>query len=401
MAHISEDRVLETGTGNTTVSFTLSGAVAGFRTFTTQLATNDTCWYCAWAVNAQGEPTGAFENGLGTLTASTTLTRTTILESSNSNTAVTFSGTLYIAIGLLASRTVQLDNLGVLTLPTASAEPASPSAGNVYLYSREIIPGNTVLKIKRPSGIDSPIQDSLIFNRTSIWRASAAAITAMGAGALTTVGTLSAGTNASGSAKSQGQKIVNTSAGTAGALASAYANNVNLAPMFRGNVAGEGGFRVCLRFSLQTLQSGNRGFFGLADVVTAPTNVDFTTNTTPGKIGLAFNANTGNWRLINNITGTAPTTLDLGANFPLDTASLMELCLFCRPHNGTSAGNIGYRIRRYTTSSADPAFETSGTLSTNIPAATTLLHVWNTMTNNATAAAVAWTFHQLGIDGDW
>lgn len=401
MPHISEDRVLESGSGNTTVSFTLAGAVAGFRTFASQMATNDTCWYCAWAVNAQGEPTGAFENGLGTLSASATLNRTTVLESSNANAAVTFTGTLYIAIGLIATRTVQRDNIGAILIPNASAEPPTPSAGNVYIYPREIIPGNTVMKTKRPSGLDSPIQDGIAFNRLQVWRSSAAALVAMGAGALTTVGTLSAGTNASGSAKSQSQKTLITSAATAGSLASAYANNANLAPVFRGNANGEGGFRTVMRFSLQTLQAGQRGFFGLADVNSAPTNVDHTTNTTPGKIGLGFNTNTGNWQLIRNITGTAPTVIDLGANFPLDTASLMELALFCRPHNGSSAGDIGYRVRRYTTNSGEPAFETSGTFNTNIPAATTLLHVWNTMTNNATAAAVAWTFHQNSIESDW
>lgn len=401
MAHITEDRVLETAVPVATTAFTLAGAVTGFRTFSSQLVTNDTCFYVAQEVDANGTPTGNWENGLGTLSAANTLTRTTVLESSNAGAAVTFgAGTIQVAIGLLAMRSVQYDNNLAVWLQAATAEPPTPPAGNLYLYARTIAPGLTVLKNKRPSGIDSPLQDAILFNRLIRYQASGAALAAIGGTALTAVGTQAAVAVTSGSAKNHISRVQNTSAATAGALASYHCNGVGLAAVLRGGVAGEGGFRFMTRFALQTLAAGNRGFFGISDVSTAPSNIDPLTATAPGKIGLAFNANTGNLTLVHNLTGTAPTQIALGANFPIDTTSLYELLLFAPPFS-TVAGNIGYRVRRYTTNSDNAAFEATGTLSTNLPAATTLLHPVAWMTNNATAAAVVFHLNSIGIESDF
>lgn len=404
MAHITEDRVLENATANTTVSFTLSGAVTGFRTFSgAPMATNDTCWYAAWQVDANGVPTGNWENGLGTLTASTTLTRTAVLESSNANAAVsTFSGTIRVALTLTAARTLQLDNVLAALLPAATAEPGTPAAQNLYLYAREIVPGFTALKTKRPSGVDSPLQDALAFNQLCKWTANLAVLNAMGAANFTAVGTLAAVAQASGTARTATRRVQNTSAATAGALASFHSNSTNLCPVLRGNQAGEGGFRYNARFSFTTLQAGCRGFVGLVDVNTAPTNVDplAAATTTPGRIGIGYNSNTGNLQINHTLTATVPTVIDLGTNFAVDTTSLFELTLVCRPFAGT-AGPVGYRVRKYTTASDSPAFEASGTLSTNLPAGTSLLHPVAWMTNNATAASVVWNIHSIAIEADW
>ena len=91
MARIWEDRVCETATTTGTGDFTLAGAVAGFRTFASVCVTNDTAFYCIEAINASGIPTGEWEVGLGTYSAANTLTRTTVLASSNSGAAVSFS----------------------------------------------------------------------------------------------------------------------------------------------------------------------------------------------------------------------------------------------------------------------------------------------------------------------
>lgn len=403
MPHITEDRVLETGSANTTVSFTLSGAVAGFRTFSSQMATNDTCFYAAYEVDAGGVPTGNWENGLGKLTASTTLTRTTVLESSNANAAVsTFGATLRIALTLTAQRTLQLDNNLATLIPAATAEPGTPGASNLYLYARDIVPGYTALKTKRPSGVDSPVQDGIAYNQLVKWVANLATFTAIGAASFTAVGTLAAVAQASGAARTASRRVQNTSGATAGSLASFHSNSTNLCPVLRGNVAGEGGFRVVARFSYTTLQSGCRGFVGLVDVNTAPTNIDplAAATTTPGRIGIGFNSNTGNLQINHTLTGTAPTVIDLGANFAIDTTSLFELVMVCRPFSGT-AGPVGYRVRKYTTASDSPAFEASGTLSTNLPAGTSLLHPVAWMTNNATAASVVFNMHSLTIEAYW
>ena len=87
MTYVTADRVRETTTTSGTGTVTLAGAVLGFRTFASVLATSDTCYYAI-----VDNTTGDWETGLGTLASSTTLSRTTILASSNSGSAVSFAG---------------------------------------------------------------------------------------------------------------------------------------------------------------------------------------------------------------------------------------------------------------------------------------------------------------------
>lgn len=402
MAHITEDRILESSTTTGTGAFTLAGAITGFRTFAAVMAVNDTCWYAIWSVDANGTPTGEFESGLGTYSATNTLTRTTVLESSNAGAAVTFTaGTKYAALTLSANKTAQFNNVNAMFMPTAT-EPPNPVSG-IYLYAREIVPGQTALKVKRPSGVDSPIQDGVAFNRLVKWQGSGAALSPMGANAITLVGTAAVAPITSGSARNQSQRVqLPTSATTAGALSTAWVGNA-VAPMIRGNVLGEGGFRVTIRFSLIVLGTANLGFWGISDQNAAPTLAGLLTqtSTTPGRVGLQLNQTTGTWLVVNNVTGTAPTVANLGANFPTNITDLMELVLFCPPHNGTTAGNITYRVRRYTTNSDAPAFEATGTLSTNIPAATTVLAPVCSMSNNLTAGTVTQQISSITVESDF
>jgi hypothetical protein len=104
MALVLRDRVQETGTANTTVSFTLSGAVTGFQSFSVVGNTNTTYY-------AATDTSGNWEAGLGTYsTTGPTLTRTTILSSSNSGSAVTFSGTVNVFLTYPSSRALYLND---------------------------------------------------------------------------------------------------------------------------------------------------------------------------------------------------------------------------------------------------------------------------------------------------
>ena len=82
------DRVKETTTTTGTGTITLAGAVAGFRSFSV-VGNGIQCYYC---IEVSG---GDWEVGIGTYTSSgTTLSRTTVLASSNSGSLVNFaSGT--------------------------------------------------------------------------------------------------------------------------------------------------------------------------------------------------------------------------------------------------------------------------------------------------------------------
>jgi hypothetical protein len=85
MALVVKDRVRENSTTTGTGTFTLSGAVTGFQTFSTAIGNGNTTYYCI--VN-QGE----WEVGLGTVGAGT-LSRDTVLSSSTGSKVDFTSGT--------------------------------------------------------------------------------------------------------------------------------------------------------------------------------------------------------------------------------------------------------------------------------------------------------------------
>ena len=87
MAFILNDRVKETTTTTGTGAITLAGAVGGFETFSAGIGGSNTTYY---AISHQ--TANEFEVGFGTLNGgASTLTRTYIINSSNSDAAVDFS----------------------------------------------------------------------------------------------------------------------------------------------------------------------------------------------------------------------------------------------------------------------------------------------------------------------
>ena len=107
MALVVNDRVKETSTTTGTGTFTLNGAVTGFETFSSAIGNTNTTYYAI--VNTTD---GEFEVGLGTVGAGT-LARTTIISSSNSDSAVDFAaGTKNVFCTLPASKSVILDASG-------------------------------------------------------------------------------------------------------------------------------------------------------------------------------------------------------------------------------------------------------------------------------------------------
>ena len=89
MALVLADRVRETTTTAGTGTVTLAGAVVGFQSFAAVGNGNVTYYTIA------GQGTSEWEVGIGTYTSSgTTLSRDTILSSSNSGLAVNFSAGL-------------------------------------------------------------------------------------------------------------------------------------------------------------------------------------------------------------------------------------------------------------------------------------------------------------------
>jgi hypothetical protein len=104
MALVINDRVKETSTTTGTGTFSLAGAETGYESFVAGIGTTNTTYY-AIELNSAGE----WEVGIGTVTDATpdTLSRDTIISSSNSDSAVNFSaGTKNVFCTLPAKKTI-------------------------------------------------------------------------------------------------------------------------------------------------------------------------------------------------------------------------------------------------------------------------------------------------------
>jgi hypothetical protein len=102
MALIVNDRVKETSTTTGTGTLNLAGAETGYESFVSGIGTGNTTYY-AIELNSAGE----FEVGIGTVTDASpdTLSRTTVISSSNSDNKVDFSaGTKNVFCTLPAKR---------------------------------------------------------------------------------------------------------------------------------------------------------------------------------------------------------------------------------------------------------------------------------------------------------
>lgn len=119
MALVLKDRVKETTTTTSTGTYTLAGAVTGYQAFSVVGDGNTTYYTVTDGTN--------WEVGIGTYTLSgTTLSRDTILASSNSGNAVSWSaGSKDVFLTYPAERSVYVDGSDIVPATTASY------AGNV------------------------------------------------------------------------------------------------------------------------------------------------------------------------------------------------------------------------------------------------------------------------------
>jgi len=105
---IFADRVKETSTTTGTGDFTLAGAVSQFVAFSAAYSVGDRVPYAI-----VGQTGSEWEVGLGALTGASTLQRTEIYSSSNSNSAVSFSsGTKDVFVTIPADFQNKLSSLG-------------------------------------------------------------------------------------------------------------------------------------------------------------------------------------------------------------------------------------------------------------------------------------------------
>lgn len=387
MAHISADRVKETTTTTGTGAITLAGAASGFRAFSSVMAASDTCYY---AIVGGTE----WETGIGTY--NTTLTRTTVLASSNAGAAVNFSaGTKDVFLTTPAAYLAEFEPSLAIPFPAISAEPAVPAANTLLVYAKKIA-GKMLPKIVGPSGVDTIMQVGLSGNAVALASPSSTTATPTAIGiSLTNSGTLSAVQTIASS--NPWQATWRKRFASAGTAASVAGTRTNYAQWFRGNAAGFGGFFFRAQIGQNINLNGAQCFVGLC----ASTGV---LGTTAGAVGALVNmigmgydttdASSGNWQLFRNDgTGTA-TKVDLGTSAARNTNDGYDLIIFCPPGAATEIF-----VRIVNVHSNTTVLDTSYT--TDIPAVNVGMAMKCEINNGAVASACNIEFAKIYIESDY
>jgi hypothetical protein len=134
MAFALNDRVKETSTSIGTAGIVLDGAATGFETFSSAIGNGNVTYYAIVSQN-----NAEFEVGVGTVGAGT-LSRDTVISSSNSDALVNFSsGTKDVFVTLPASKTVYIDDSGD-TVVTSDFN----ITGNVDINGNLSVDGGTI-----------------------------------------------------------------------------------------------------------------------------------------------------------------------------------------------------------------------------------------------------------------
>jgi hypothetical protein len=276
-----------------------------------------------------------------------------------------------------------------IVLPGRATPPDPPPAGRIHLYARDRA-GSAWLEVMRPSGRLFPLQPHFGVNRIAYWAPSSG----------TTINAIGMPRSGVGTASTPGLATTNLSTSlrrwrmTSAATADAAAEERSAGWVcWRGNAEGLGGFTYVNRLSLTTLQPTGMGFFGLIGSTSALATT-LTLSAVVNAIGIGFQRGThANWQILHNSGSGAPTLINLGASFPVDSATnVLTLFLYAAPN----AASVWVRVVE----------EVSGAiaeveLTANLPAATQLLSPRNYMNTGSTAAAVAYDCSGVYIETDY
>jgi hypothetical protein len=125
MAFVIADRVRETTTTTGTGTVSLLGAVTGFQSFSAGIGNSNSTYY-----TISNNVTNQWEVGIGTYTAvGSTLSRTTVLASSNSGSLVNFStGTADVFVTYPSERAVYINSAN-----TSVTVPALDTTGDIIM----------------------------------------------------------------------------------------------------------------------------------------------------------------------------------------------------------------------------------------------------------------------------
>jgi len=250
-------------------------------------------------------------------------------------------------------------------------EPTPPSSDTALIYAKAIS-GKMQLKIKGPSGLDTPIQAALWSNTTVWW--------SPGASAGVYTGTTGTNTGTAAIVLPTTTNLYTIMRRSSFAIASGTANlQVGIrtqAAFLRGSMDGMGGFLFTCRFGFDTWTAGNRLFVGMCVGTTAVVTVQ--PSTLLNTLGFCVEAgDTAITFLHNSGTGTGMKEIISGQP-ALATNNGYDAYIWCAPNDNT----VYYRLDNVLTSTT--IVDTS--VSQDLPVSDTLLIAQCIMGNAANGA---------------
>jgi hypothetical protein len=305
--------------------------------------------------------------------------------SSTDNAVVRFNGT---GGGSIQNSGVIIADDNTILTPTQSTEPAAPAAGNLLWYPFTAA-GKPLPGVRAPTGSAYLLQSMFVDKGIAMWLPETSTTIRTIGMPVTSVGTVSTPTLATGSLLAGARRWRVTSAATANAAAE---NRSAQTMVYIGDAAGRGGFTLMMRVAFTTQPANYRGFFGLLSA-TGATSTSQVPSALTNCLGFAWDSaeTTIRWQH-NDGAGTA-TRVDLGANFPTNsTTAIFSFWIHCDPNGST----IYYRCTR-----EDTGNTTSGSVTTDIPANTTFLTPHLYQNNGGSSAATSYDCLGTYLESDF
>jgi hypothetical protein len=276
-----------------------------------------------------------------------------------------------------------------LTTDYSTTTPAAPATG-VRHFARHR--ARRLPSFIGPNGQDSQLQPAIFANRIArITTINNVANPQYDGIAVTNIAAPSAIPMSASTFYSSMVRHRYSSAATAGAAAGFRSST---AQWFTSPTANMGGVFMVCRFGLAGVTATNRLFIGFSST-TAALSATVNPSTFLNMFGFAADSTHTTWRFMNNdSTGTA-TAVDLGANFPCQSSSanFYEFRIFVPSGVGNQVYWSAHRLN-------DGVVVQGGPITTDLPAATTLLSFHLHHSNGTTAAAVNAELQSLYIETD-
>ena len=271
---------------------------------------------------------------------------------------------------------------------------SAPSANTIRLYGDQVAGGLSKPYSRSIAGRVHSFQSHLAKSRVAMATANGdTTILSQHGIAISTTGTPTIAAVSSASFyQSQRRLDILVTAASTSAVAGFY-SAVN--QFYRGNSAGRGGFHFTCRWMPTTGQAATtRGFCGLSSIVAAPTDADPSTALTDA-LGMGWDTADSSIQIMHR-TGSGTTAKEslLGIQWPIPSANttVFEFEMYCPPNGST----VYWRLTNLTTG-ATPA---SGSLTTDLPANTTMLSPRCYMSVAGVSSVIGVSFLNMYIETD-